>query len=328
MLLSGGGERPRKPEDLIDSRLMARLDRIDLRTRRIFAGRIQGERRSKTRGQSVEFEDFREYVEGDDLRFIDWNVYARLDRLIIKIFLEEEDLALHLVIDASTSMEAGSPSKLVFSARLAMALAYVGLVNQNRVAVSVMGLPGRTGLVRLGDRRGRRHVHRLGQFLVDTLWSDEVVRARAATGAPAPGGDFTGALTTLARSRVGKGVMVVMSDLLAPEGYEAGLRNLAAAGGYDTWILQVLSPGEIDPAVDVEAGLTGDLRLLDAETGRATEVTITNALIKRYRERLKSWCDGINAYCLAREMTHLLVRSDAELERVIMDTLRRRGMVG
>ena len=97
MLLSGGGERPRKPEDLIDSRLMARLDRIDLRTRRIFAGRIQGERRSKTRGQSVEFEDFREYVEGDDLRFIDWNVYARLDRLIIKIFLEEEDLALHLV---------------------------------------------------------------------------------------------------------------------------------------------------------------------------------------------------------------------------------------
>ena len=328
MLMSSGNERPRRPEDLIDSRLMARLDRMDLRTRRIFAGRLQGERRSKTRGQSVEFEDFREYVEGDDLRFIDWNVYARLDRLIIKIFLEEEDLALHLVIDASTSMEAGRPSKLAFAARLAMALAYVGLVNQNRVAVSVMGLPGAQGLVRLADRRGRRHVHRVGQFLIDTLWSEDVVHARAATGAPAPGGDFTTALTTLARQRVGQGVMVVLSDMLIPEGHEAGLRNLAASRGYDTWILQLLSPGEIDPAQDVESGLTGDLRLLDAETGRATEVTMSAALIKRYRERLKTWCDEINAYCVAREMTHLLIRTDADLERVIMDTLRRRGLVG
>lgn len=328
MLLSGGNDRPRKPEDLIDSRLMARLDRIDVRSRRIFSGRMQGERRSKARGQSVEFEDFRDYVPGDDLRFIDWNVYARLDRLIIKIFLEEEDLAMHLVVDASTSMDAGKPSKLTFAARLAMALAYVGLVNQNRVAVSVMGLPGQNGLLHLGDRRGRRHVHRVGQFLLESMWSEEVVRARAATGAPGPGGDFTGALTSIARRRSGKGVMVLLSDMLAPEGYETGLRNLAATGGYDIWVLQTLSPSEIDPALDVEAGLTGDLRILDAETGRATEITMTNALIAKYRKRLKTWCDEINAYCLAREMNHLLIRSDADLDRVIVDTLRRRGMVG
>ena len=106
---SGSIKKPEGIESLLDGRFMARLERFDLRTRKVFPGKLQGERRSKKRGQSVEFEDFRNYVPGDDLRFIDWNVFARLDRLFIKIFQEEEDLALHLAIDASVSMDAGAP---------------------------------------------------------------------------------------------------------------------------------------------------------------------------------------------------------------------------
>ena len=266
MLVRGSSKKPSSIDALLDGRMMARLERLDLRSRRMFPGKLQGERRSKQRGQSVEFEDFRNYVPGDDLRFIDWNVFARLDRLFIKIFQEEQDMALHLAIDASASMDAGDPStasggqgestargvsvtKLEQSARLAMALGYLALAKQNRVTVSVFGAPGVAGVERLPDLRGRRSAHRLGTFLIDALW-----RGREATGAggtrahgPGEGGGFDDALSLVAKMRVGTGVFVVLSDFMDPRGYERGLRALATAGGYDTYCLQVLTGGELDP---------------------------------------------------------------------------------
>lgn len=333
MLGEGSAKRPTKLEDLIDSRLMGRLDRLDVISRKMFPGKLQGERRSKRRGQSVEFEDYRNYVAGDDLRFIDWNVYARLERLFIKIFLEEEDLAVHLAIDASASMDTGSPNKLVFASRLAMALGYIGLVKQNRVGMTVFGRPGRDdvkrplGLDRLPDMRGRQNVQRLGAFLLDAVWGGRD-STTSTGGPPAPGGDFNAALKTIAKLRVGKGVMVVLSDFLVDEGYQAGLRALAAAGGYDTYCLQILSPGEIEPEREGEGGIAGDLRLTDIETGKGAEVTVTAPVIKRYKERLREYCAELGAFCRAREMEQLVVRSDAEVETVVMETLRRRGLVG
>ncbi len=339
MLIGGGRERPARIEDLIDSALIARLDAIDLRSRKIFSGRLQGERRSKKRGQSVEFDDYRDYVPGDDLRFIDWNVYARLDRLFIKLFLEEEDLALHLALDASASMDAGSPNKLVFGTRVAMALAYIGLIKNNRVGMTIFGLPtapadseqGRSsalGLAHLSDRRGRRHLRAAGRFLLDTLWEPGGVSSRTSGIAPAPGAAFNDAIVTIARGRRGRGVMVVISDFLVEDGYERGLRALAAAGGYDTVCLQVLSPGEIDPQRESESGLNGDLRLTDVESGKHAEVTMTAALVRQYRKRLEGYCADLHSYCLSREMAHVLCRSDTPLETLILDTLRRRGVVG
>ncbi|MEO1128534.1 MAG: DUF58 domain-containing protein [Planctomycetota bacterium] len=306
---------------------MTRLERFDVRSRKLFPGKLRGERRSKQRGQSVEFEDYRNYVPGDDLRFIDWNVYARLERLFIKIFLEEEDLALHIALDASASMDTGTPNKLLCTAQLAMALGYIGLVKQNRVGLSVFGRPGVAGVARLPDQRGRHQTSRLASFLLDEVWRG---RDGGSThgGAPGPGAGFNDALTTIARMRVGKGVMVVLSDFLVDDGYQAGLRALGAAGGYDTYCLQVLSPSEVDPERESEAGVAGDLRLTDVETGRAAEVTLTAPVIKRYKERLQAYCAELGSYCLAREMTHQLVRSDVEIERLLLDTLRRHGMVG
>src|SRR5690606_9722395 len=129
VLASTSTRLPRSVDELISSHLCARLDRIDVLSRKVFAGKLQGERRSKRRGQSVEFADYRPYVAGDDLRRIDWNALARLDKFFIRIFLEEVDLSLHLVLDASASMDAGEPNKLIAAQRIAMALGYIGLVN-------------------------------------------------------------------------------------------------------------------------------------------------------------------------------------------------------
>lgn len=299
----------------------------------MFPGKLQGERRSKKRGQSVEFDDFRQYVRGDDPRFIDWNVYARMDRLVLKLFLEEEDMALHIAIDASGSMRAGQGErcKLHYAARLAMALGYVGLVKQNRVGMTVFGRTSQAGgLARLPDTRGRHQVRRMSQFVIDHVFPESSMDTGSAM-AEAPNAGFNDALTAIARQRIGKGVMVVVSDFLVPEGYERGLKSLAAAGGYDTYCLQLLTPEELDPTLQLGNGpgsLLGDLRLTDIETGTATEVTITKELIKRYRERVKSYCEGLSSFCASRAMNYMLVTTDQSVDTLILDTFRRRGLLG
>src|ERR1700748_3852420 len=118
-----------KSDRLLDPSCMARLDQLDLLSRKLLAGKLKGERRSKRRGQSVEFADYRNYVIGDDLRFIDWNIYARLDKLFLKLFLEEEDLSLYVLLDVSKSCDFGNPSKALYIKKVAAALGYIGLVH-------------------------------------------------------------------------------------------------------------------------------------------------------------------------------------------------------
>src|SRR5205809_1555771 len=140
---------------LLDPTFMARLDQLDVISRKLLAGKMKGERRSKRRGQSVEFADYRNYVVGDDLRFIDWNVYGRLDRLFLKLFLEEEDLSLYVLVDVSKSCDYGDPHKALYLKKVAASLGYIGLVNYNRVNVIAMaeGIVAETGAL-----RGRRRV--------------------------------------------------------------------------------------------------------------------------------------------------------------------------
>ncbi|RMH28818.1 MAG: DUF58 domain-containing protein [Planctomycetota bacterium] len=322
MIAGTSGDAPRTIEDLIAPGTMHRLDRLDLLSRKAFPGRLPGERRSKKRGRSVEFEDYRPYVPGDDLRHIDWNVFARLDRLFIKIFLEEEDLGLHLILDASASMRAGEPDKFTFAQRLAMALGYLGLVANNRVSMTVFG-DGR--LRRLGERRGRRHVQTLGQFILGLPPGNDADGADPRRGPRAE--TFDEAMRLIAASRTGKGVAVLLSDFLFHEGYEGGLRYLAGGRDWDVYCLQILAPDEIDPERAAGGVIAGDLRLTDVETGADAEVTVTAALLAQYRRRLESFCNGLAAYCAARDMTHLLVRTDTPIEQLLLDDLRQRGML-
>src|SRR6476661_2207416 len=151
-----------KSDFLLEPAFMARLDQLDVMSRKLLAGKLKGERRSKRRGQSVEFADYRNYVVGDDLRFIDWNIYARLDRLFLKLFMEEEDLSLYVIVDVSKSCDYGDPNKSLYMKRVAAALGYIGLVNYNRVHVSAMadGIVGETGAL-----RGRRRVSQMIDFV-------------------------------------------------------------------------------------------------------------------------------------------------------------------
>src|SRR3954462_15394804 len=152
---------PRKGQ-LLSSEFMARLDQLDLVSRKLLAGKMKGERRSKRCGQSVEFADYRNYVVGDDLRFIDWNIYARLDKLFLKLFLEEEDLSLYILLDVSKSCDYGNPNKALYMKKVAAALGYVGLVNYNRENIVALA----EGVVaETGGLRGRRKVAQMIDFI-------------------------------------------------------------------------------------------------------------------------------------------------------------------
>jgi uncharacterized protein (DUF58 family) len=352
VFLSAAQKRPPASlEELLGPGLIAKLDRLDLLSRKLLAGKLPGERRSKRRGRSVEFADFRQYVAGDDLRHVDWNILGRLDKLFIKIFREEEDLSLHIILDASASMDAAASvgtddpaTKLEYAAKLGAGLAYLGLVNQNRVSVSAIGLPGRSldgahaasprALLRqLAPVRGKSNVRRLAGFVLELL--EDAHRRQVPPGtqtAEQLAEQTAEALRALGQSSAGRGICVFISDLLVPDAENQGLRGLsyligAAPGTYDTWCLQTLSPGELEPQQLAGAGLLGDLRLTDIETNRGLEVTISPASIAKYKAGLQRHLEACKRACLARGIAHVLVRTDTPVEQLLLGTLRRGGLL-
>lgn len=322
MLVRQTTDIPTRLDDLLPSEFAARLDRLDVLSRKVFAGKLPGERRSKRRGQSVEFDDYRQYSPGDDLRHVDWNVFARLDRFFIKLFREDEDLIVHLVIDDSASMDGGAgegvPTKAIYARRLAMALGYIGLVNQNRVVVERFG-----GVrpLRLAPIRGRRQTDRLAAFLLE--------RPEHQQGGAAPE-PFDHAMRRIASARSGHGVIVVLSDFLFRGGIERGLNYLhgGSGGGFDACCGQILSPGELDPSTELEQGLRGDVRLTDIETLLAAEVTVSKVLLQHYEQKLKDHVGAISGWCRARRMRHLLLSTAVPVETVVLESLRRQRLVG
>jgi uncharacterized protein (DUF58 family) len=294
-------------DQMLDPHVMAMLDQLDIVSRKIFSGKIQGERRSRRRGQSVEFADFRPYVHGDDLRFVDWNIYGRLDRLFLKLFLEDEDLSLVIAVDRSGSMAYGSPSKFDYARRLAMALGYIGLVNHNRVTLCAFG--GADGVTRSTAMRGRRRTSEMGRWLLGLEASGDA--------------GFDDAMRTIALSRHGRGVLVVISDFLVPGGTERGLRYVCGRG-FDVHAIQLLAPEELEPAAH---GVTGDLRLVDIESGAETEVTATAAVVRAYRDSLDAHVAALREFCVRRGITHTLVPTTMKLDTLLIDYLRRRGLV-
>jgi hypothetical protein len=333
VLIGQDATRIESLDDLLGPGLAARLDRLDLLSRKVFGGKLPGERRSRRRGRSVEFDDFRPYLPGDDLRHVDWNVLARLEKLVIKLFREDEDLALYLVVDASASMNAGEPSKLLAAHRIAMALGYIGLVNRARVVSTTFGA-GRVATLR--PLRGRPSIERLADFLLKSAREGAAQGLGGGGGTDAgSGGAFERAMRAVSRSRSGRGVVVLISDMLIrPESAAAGLSYLAGGGGsgrgggFEAFVIQTLSPGEIEPQTLVEKGLVGDLRLMDAETGRAAEVTITGDVIRAYMRNFERHQGALVKACAARSITHVLVPTTTGADELILRSLRSRRLVG
>lgn len=289
--------------ELLDPRFMARLDGLDLVSRKILQGKLQGERRSKRRGEGVEFADHRPYVVGDDLRFVDWNIFGRLDQLFLKLFLEEQDLSVHVLMDASASVTSGEPAKDLAIRRLGAALAYVSLVNNSRVTVSFFadGLIGQVPAM-----RGRNYLPQLAEFLL---------------GSPAEGpSSFDKAAKAIVAQQTGRGVMIILSDFFFKEGYTTGLRRLLARH-YDLYAIQVLSPQELEPA------FAGDLKLVDLEDGDMAEVTISAALIKHYKRNLGAYCNELKDFLVGRNARYMLASSADSAEALVLNALRRGGLL-
>ena len=291
--------RRKKLTDLLDPVFMSRLDTLDVLSRKILQGKLQGERRSKRRGQSVEFADHRPYVAGDDLRFVDWNVYGRLEQLFLKLYLEEQDLTVHIVADASASMSFGEPSKELFIKKLTAALGYVSLVNNNRVTISFIA-DGVTA--QLANMRGRNYLNNMAECLLT-----------ADCDGPS---NFDNSCRQLAAGRIGSGVMIVLSDFLFKEGYDSGLRRLIGRQ-YDLYAIQVLCPQELSP------DLSGELKLIDIEDADAAEITVSAALSKYYKRNLTAYCNELKDFCTRRGAVYVLANSADSVESLVLNYLRR-----
>ena len=289
---------------VFDEGFLRQLEQLLLIMRSPVRGGLKGGRRSIKRGQSVEFADYRDYAPGDDLRQLDWNVYARLERLFVKLFVEEEDVTVTLLIDASASMATGRPDKLVFAKRAAAALGYIGLSSEDRVAVSV--LSGRSARRRTAIR-GSGRVFRL---LADLSAVEPTVGAT----------DLVAAARHAAAQLSGRGIIILFSDLLDP-GADRVIRELAATGS-ELIVLHILSPDELDPQLE------GDVRLVDVESADGIDVTIDLATIDAYTARLAAWKAGFADLAAKRRATYVDLSSAVNLADLMFAELRRRRVLG
>jgi len=291
-------------KSLIDPELITKLDQLEVLTRKVFRGRTKGERRSRKKGTSLEFADYREYVPGDDTRFLDWNVFGRLERLYIKLFLEEEDLAFYVLIDTSSSMNFGEPmTKFEYARKLGAALSYVGLRNQDKVGMSDMKERVNS---RFRPVRGRSQLGKLVSYL-------HTLEASSGTNLVECCRDFV-------FQNKQPGIVVLISDFLDDRGYEDALKYFFLRN-YDVYLVQVMSPEEKDPT------LVGHLELIDSETGEKQDITLTEGMIKQYKQTVETFCTGLRDWATSHGMTYLATTTDVTLDTMLMSYLRQRGLL-
>lgn len=294
-------------QPLFDEQTLRKLEQLTLVADRVRAGLMKGDRRSRKRGTSIEFADYRDYARGDDLRRLDWNVFARLERPFIKLLEEEEDLAVHVLIDGSRSMDwppgDRELNKFNYARHLAAALAVVGLSVGDQVSLAVLQADSHAIS---GPYRGRQSLVRATQLLASS-------RADGMT-------DLNLALQQYALRAIRPGLTVLISDLFSPGGFQTGLDALQARG-YEVALIQLLSPDEVQPAYH------GDVKLVDVETAEDAEITLDQPTIWRYQNRLKMWQQDTAAYCAGRSMHYIPVITDVPWHDLVMQTMRTQGLL-
>ncbi len=293
---------------LFDEATLRKLEQLTLVAEQVRVGVLKGDRRSRKRGSSIEFADYRNYVRGDDLRRLDWNIYARLERPFIKLLEEEEDLAVHILVDASASMDwPAEPefNKLRYALHLAGALGHIALSAGDQLTVTLLTGAG-SGVHSLGAIRGNQNSLQLFRFL----------ESAAAGGVT----DVDRSLRQYALRSARPGLLFLLSDMFSPSGYGDGLTALLARG-YEATIVHLLSPDEIEPA------LTGDLKLIDVETAAESEITLDPTTLQAYRDRLLAWQMEIAAYCAGRGVHYLPVTTALRWDQLVLQTMRVQGIV-
>ena len=284
----------------LSSREMRLIEPLRLRTNRAFRGAIRGERLSSRKGISIEFADYREYSDGDDLRHLDWNVLARLDTPVMRTYRDEEDLHVYLCVDASPSMDFGDPAKFEYAKRLGCALSYVALAGGDTICPRWLGAK----LAPTGNLRGRSSITRL------VHWLGSIGEAKA------PGSPVE-ALKQILRSNTKPGLMILLTDGLDPE--YSTIVNALGARGFEVAFAQILTDVELDP--DIE----GDLKLVDSEGGSPREITANRRTVEEYRSRLETHNQALSAAVTRVSGKYALINTSEDLEHLIGQRLKRGG---
>jgi uncharacterized protein (DUF58 family) len=291
---------------LFDESTLRKLNQLTLVASRVRSGAIKGERRSSHRGSSVEFADYRNYTAGDDLRRLDWNIYARLEKPFIKLLEEEEDLAVYVLIDGSRSMDwgDGDEHKFNYARHLAAGIGSIALSSGDLLSIGF--LQGGHVASEFGPSRGQYALPRLFNFL-------ESLKAKDQT-------DLNASLRDYSIAPRRAGLVILISDLFASDGYETGLRQLLSHG-HEAALIHVLSPDEVDPP------LAGDLQLVDIETNFEQDVSIDGGLRNLYHSRVQAWIQSTQADCRKHGIRYLDLVTSQPWEEALLLEMRRTGIV-
>ena len=285
---------------LTDPEFLKRLETLYLLTRKVLGGSMRADRRSTRKGSGINFADYAEYHYGDDYRHVDWNIYGRLEALVVKLYELEEDVTVHFLLDCSPSME----TKSLFAKQVAAALAYIALSCHDRIHIH--SVADKLGTI-LRPAHGRGKVFPMLKALEDAPLS----------------GDNTN-LSICARTfqqQVKRpGVCVLVSDFLVPGGYSEAIK-LLQWGRHDVFCIQTLDPAEM------ECCWKGDIDLECCESGERQKVTITAAEKARYEEAIRNWNAGLKQECARRGVGFVQAFSDVPFDRVVEVILRKGGLV-
>ncbi len=301
--------KPRMPsagdggEELFDEAFQKRLEYLALVSRRVFAGRTRAERRSRRAGAGVEFADYRSYYPGDDYRQIDWNVYGRIDRLMLRLFEQEEDLSVYLLLDCSGSMAFGSPRKLDYAKKLTAALAYVALNHLDRVSITALS---DAVVERLAPTRGKNRIFTVFDFLRPLQ--------------PAGGTHLADAIGTFVAQNKRRGVAILISDLYDPAGFEQGINRLRY-GRFEAHVIHVADASDAAPR------LHGEVDIVDAETGESRQITVTPRLLARYTEAHAAYVERIRSFCLRKRVGLVPIDTRTPVDEAMLRLLRHGGLV-
>jgi len=290
-------------DDPFGDEFQRKLESLALVSRRVFAGRLRAERRTKKSGSGVEFADHRDYQPGDDFRSLDWSVYQRFERLLVRLYEEEEDLAIYFILDASTSMAFGEGRKAAYAKKVVAALAYVGLANLDRV--SIVTTTDQV-LSRLPETRGKARIFKAFRFLRDVEFTGTT--------------DLGDAMKTFVAQNKRRGLAVLVSDLYDPHGFEKGL-NVLRYNKFDPFVVQVVDAREAKPK------LHGDLLVYDCETGAEREVTVTAKVLARFGQAHAQYLAEVERFCAAHQVPYVAASVDVPFDELILRVFRRGGFL-
>lgn len=294
---------PARDDDLFDDDFQRKLDYLAMVSKRVFSGAMRAERRTKKTGSGVEFADHRDYAPGDDIRSVDWSAYSRFQRLLIRLYEEEEDLSIYFILDTSSSMGFGDGEKLRHAKRICAALAYVGLANLDRVTI-VSATDELSG--RMPETRGKARIFRIFRFL-------SALRPEGHT-------DLEDSLKTFAAQHKRRGLAVLITDLYDAKGFEKGI-NVLRYNKFEPFVLHVTDPKDRTPE------LRGDVRVYDCESGEEREVTVTPRILERYAQAYDGYIEQVKRFCTKKQVAYYEANVDVPFDELILRVFRRGGFL-